>query len=156
MEHYTLDQLEEMTKKELIPYANMTYGLNVSAAMNKHDIVQAIQRATQKFAGNAQIAANSQNSLKPGYARIKINKTELNKAGRPIIVSLNGVAASLPVGHEITVPLAYVEILNNAVQYQYEPDPAQENELVRREVHSYPFTVIEMIPAEPKPQLTEE
>ena len=139
-----LKQLEDRTKAELIQYANMTYGCNVTSQLNKQDIIQTIQRAAQKFAGNINVAVDSSKVLKPGYARIKINKTEINKKGRPVILSLNGVAASLPVGVELTVPLAYVEILDNAVQYQYEADPSMDNELVRREVHSYPFTVIEM------------
>ena len=137
------EKLESMTKAELIVYANMTYGANVNSNHNKDNIIQTIERSAQKFAGNTDLNIDDGSALKPGYARVKLNKTEINKSGRPVIVSLNGKAASLPVGVEIVVPIAYVEILNNAVQYRYEADPANENELVRQEVHSYPFTVIE-------------
>ena len=143
METLNREKLEAMTKAELVVYANMTYGANVNSTLNKHDIITTIEKSALKFSGNTQVLINDENLLKPGHSRIKINKTETNKRGRPVIVSLNGKAASLPVGVEITVPNAYVEILNNAVQYQYEPDPANDNELERREVHSYPFSVIE-------------
>ena len=143
-------QLETMTKAELVTYANMTYGLNVNSQLDKHTLIDNITRASLKFAGNTEFSIDDENVLKPGYARIKINKTELNKSGRPVILSLNGKAASLPVGVELTVPLSYVEILNNAVQFRYEADPANDNELVRQEIHSYPFTVIEMAKALPR------
>ena len=146
METLTTAALEEMSKSDLVTYANMTYGLNTSSKFNKVELVAQINKAAQKYAGNTNVSINDKDQLQPGYARIKINKTELNKRGRPVILSLQGKAASLPVGVELTVPLAYVEILNNAVQYQYEPDPANDMELVRREVHSYPFTTLEMIP----------
>ena len=144
-----IDKLNDMTKAELVVYANMTYGLNVNSKLAKHDLIENIQRASQKFGGNAEVSADA-NALKPGFARIKINKTETNKQGRPVIVGLNGKQYSLPVGVEITVPMPLVEILNNAVQFQYEVDPALDNELVRREVHSYPFTTLEMVAALPK------
>ena len=137
------DKLEGMSKAELVSYANLTYGLNVNSRLAKHDLVQAILKSSMQYAGNNQIEIDA-NTLKPGYARIKINKTELNKQGRPVIVGLNGKQYSLPVGPEISVPLPLVEILNNAVQFQYEADPANDNDLVRREVHAYPFTVLEM------------
>ena len=144
-----IQKLNEMSKAELVSYANLTYGLNVNSRASKHDLVENISRASQKFAGNSLIEIDAK-VLKPGFARIKVNKTEVNRQGRPVIVGLNGRQYSLPVGVEITVPLPLVEILNNAVQYQYEPDPAQDNELVRREVHSYPFTTLEMAAPLPK------
>lgn len=146
MDILSTSALESMTKADLVTYANMTYGCNVNSKLSKDDLIQTIERSARKFSGNTDIQVSDSNVLKPGYARIKISKTELNKHGRPVIVSLNGKAASLPVGLEIIVPLAYVEILNNAVQYKYEVDPANDNELVRQEVHSYPFSVIEMAP----------
>lgn len=142
--------LEKMTKAELVVYANMTYGLNVNSNLDKYSLIDNIQRAALKFAGNVELTIEDENVLKPGYSRIKINKTETNKNGRPVIVSLQGKAASLPVGIEITVPNSYVEILNNAVQYRYEADPANDNELVRQEVHSYPFSILETAAALPK------
>lgn len=149
-----LQRLNDMDKAELVSYANLTYGLNVNSNLSKHDLVENITRASQKFAGNSLVEIEAK-VLKPGFARIKVNKTETNKQGRPVIVGLNGKQYSLPVGVEITVPLPLVEILNNAVQYQYEPDPARGNELVRREVHSYPFTTLEMAAPLPKVILEE-
>lgn len=150
METLTTNALEDMDKSDLVTYANMTYGLNVNSRLSKQELIQQITKASQKFAGNAAVSLDTKTQLQPGFARIKINKTELNRRGRPVIISLNGKASSLPVGKEIIVPLSYVEILNNAVQFQYEPDPANDMELEKREVHSYPFSVLEMIPAEAK------
>lgn len=136
--------LREMEKAELVTYANMTFGLNVNGRMNKEDIIGSIMRASQKYRGNAQIDVSS-SALKPGFAKIRINKTELNKSGRPVIVGLQGTMYSLPVGVDFQCPLPLVEILNNAVQRQYEVDPGN-NELIPREVHSYPFVVLETRP----------
>jgi hypothetical protein len=138
------ERLNAMTKEELVTYANMTFGLNVNAKMNKSDLIGAIMRSEQRFGGNADLLVGD-SELPPGYAKLKINTTELNKAGRPVIVGLNGKMFSLPVGIEFGCPMPLVEILNNAVQYQYEQDPAS-LEMVRREVHSYPFTVLETAP----------
>ena len=46
------EMLEGMTKQELVKYARMTYGLSVTAKLNKHDLVRAIQDAQRKFQGN--------------------------------------------------------------------------------------------------------
>ena len=140
------DQLRGMNKADLVKYANMTFGLNVNAKMSKEDLISAVLRSRSRFAGNANLLDDT-STLPPGYARIKINKTELNKQGRPVIVGLNGKMYSLPVGQAFGCPLPLVEILENAVQYQYEQDPATQ-ELVRRDVHSYPYTVLEISPAE--------
>lgn len=140
-----MKRLDGMDKKELITYANMTYGLNVNARMSKADLIQMIERSHSKFRGNAEVEVGNR-TLKPGYARIKINKTELNKSGRPVIVGLNGTMYSLPVGHEFSCPMPLVEILNNAMQIQYDIDPSS-NELVAREVHSYPFVILETSPS---------
>jgi len=137
------ETLKGMSKGELIKYATMTYGLQVNTSFSVVDLITAIKSASTKYSGNAVISLST-DALKPGYARIKINKTELNRQGRPAIVGLNGTMYSLPVGKEITVPLSLVEILSNAVRYEYEPDEEDENALVRREVQSYPFSVLEM------------
>lgn len=138
-------QLESMDKAELVTYANMTYGLNVNARTPKEELISNILRASQRYRGNSDIDM-SDKVLKPGYARIRLNKNELNKAGRPVIVGLNGTMYSLPVGPEFNCPLPLVAILNNAVQTQYEVDPGT-NELVPREIHAYPFVVLETSPA---------
>lgn len=148
------DKLLLMNKAELVSYANLTYGLNVNSRFTTDDLISSIKRSAQKFAGNTQIEINEK-VLKIGYARIKINKTELNKQGRPVIVGLNGRQYSLPIGVELNVPQPLVEILNNAVQYQYESDPTRDNEMIKREVHAYPFTVLEMaepLPKKPQPE----
>jgi len=142
--------LEAMSKSELVTYANMTFGLNVNSRLSKNDLIHAVTTASRKFAGSTKLLMQEHEGLPPGYARIKINKTELNKSGRPAILGLNGVHYSLPVGVEIQVPLPLVEILEHAVRYEYEPDPANDNELVRKEVHSYPFSVLEISPVLPK------
>ena len=138
------ERLRTMTKEELVIYGNMTFGLNVNARMNKEDLIGSILRSESKFGGNTDLLT-AESSLPPGYAKIKLNKTEMNKSGRPIIVGIQGRMYSLPVGPAFGCPLPIVEVLENAVQYQYEQDPAT-NELVRREVHSYPFTVLETSP----------
>jgi hypothetical protein len=155
----TTVDLEALTKQELVKLARLTYGLQVNTGLHKHDLVTMIEKTAGQFAGNAHIQVDDDSALKPGHARIKINRTELNKKGRPVICGLQGTFYSLPVGIELTVPLSLVEILNNAVQYQYEPDPENDNELVRRDVHAYPYTLIEMTPYPPKqpePVLTEK
>ena len=135
------EELSAMKKPQLIEYANLTYGLAVNANHNKTDIINGIMSAHMKFRGNTNVALDTGQELRPGQAKIHISKTELNKRGHPVIVGLNGVMASIPVGQPVIVPEAYVEILRNAMRTEYELDVGT-NELVPREVPSYPFNLI--------------
>lgn len=147
------EMLEGMTKQELVKYANMTFGLSLTAKYAKHELITAIKDAQSKFRlnDNLQIGAALDDGLKPGYAEIQLHRTELTKGLKSAIVGLNGNMASLPIGTKFGCPLEYVEILNNAVRHEYEQDTTVDPpELLRREVHSYPFTIHNINPHTPE------
>lgn len=145
--------LEGMTKQELVKYARMTYGLSVTARLNKHDLVFSIQEASRKFALNDQLQVGDslEKGLLPGNAEIQLHRTDLNKKMKSVIVGLNGHMASLPIGTTFGCPLDLVEILEHAVRFEYEQDTTvHPPELVMKEVHSYPFTIHKINPHTPE------
>lgn len=147
------EMLEGMTKQELVKYANMTFGLSLTAKFAKHELVVAIKDAQGKFVGNEtlQIGESLDEGLLPGYAEIQLHRTELTKGLKSAIVGLNGKMASLPIGVKFGCPLEHVEILQNAVRYEYEQDTTVDPpELLKREVHSYPFTIHNINPHTPE------
>ena len=147
------EMLGGMTKQELVKYANMTFGLSLTAKYNKHELIEAISDASGKFRLNdqLQIGASLDSGLKPGYAEIQLHRTELTKGLKSAIVGLNGKFASLPIGAKFGCPLEHVEILQNAVRIEYEQDTSVEPpELLQREVHSYPFTIHNINPHTPE------
>lgn len=139
------EMLEGMTKQELVKYARLTFGLQVTAKYNKHDLVAQVKDARRKFKMNdkLQLGVALEDGLLPGYAEIQIHRTELTKGMKTVIVGLNGQMASLPIGGKsFGCPLELVEILQHAVRYEYEQDTTVDPpELLQREVHSYPFTI---------------
>ncbi len=141
-----LEMLEGMTKQELVKYAQMTFGLSVTAKYSKPDLLLMVQDARRKFtmSDSLQIGDALENEgLKPGFAEIQIHRTELTKGLKAVIVGLNGKFASLPIGSKpFGCPLELVEILQHAVRIEYEQDTTVDPpELLEKEVHSYPFTI---------------
>lgn len=56
---------------------------------------------------------------------------------QPVRVGVNGYFYTIKRGEKVTVPASVVEVLSNAVQYVYDPQSME-----RQEVLSYPFQVI--------------
>jgi hypothetical protein len=147
------EMLEGMTKQELVKYANMTFGLSLTARYAKHELVETIQQAQQKFQlnDNLQFGASLEEGLKPGYAEIQLHRTELLKGLKAAIVGLNGKMASLPIGTKFGCPLEYVDILQNAVRMEYVQDTSvNPPELLENPVHAYPFTIHNINPHTPE------
>jgi hypothetical protein len=145
------EMLEGMTKQELVKYARMTFGLQVTAKYNKHDLVALVKDARGKFKMNDRLQLGDtveDDGLRPGYAEIQIHRTELTKGMKTVIVGLNGQMASLPIGSKpFGCPLELVEVLQHAVRHEYEQDTTVDPpELIEREVHSYPFTIHKVNP----------
>lgn len=143
------DMLEGMTKQELVKYASMTFGLNVTAKYNKHELVAAIKDAKSKFQLNEELITGKQleDDLKPGYAEIRLHRTDMTKGMKSIIVGLNGSMASLPIDETFALPLELLHILQNSIRIEYEQDNSVDPPLlVEREVHAYPFTIFKMNP----------
>lgn len=140
------EMLEGMTKPELVRYARLTYGLSVTAKLNKHDLIAAIKKAASQFTMNAEFSSETEikdNGLKPGYAEIQLHRNDTMKGLKSAIVGLNGKFASLPIGQRFGCPIELVAVLENAVRLEYEQDP-ETNELVERTVHSYPYTIFDL------------
>lgn len=148
------DEFSEMLagwdKKELIKYGNATYGLGLTAAMNRPDLINAIQQSAKKFALNQTIKVGehlAEQEVTPGFAEIQIHRTEMTKGMNNVIVGLQGRMASLPIGTRFWCPLELLGVLQDAVRFEYEQDKSvNPPELIEREVHSYPFTVLRIAP----------
>jgi len=56
---------------------------------------------------------------------------------QPVRVGVNGYFYTIKRGEKVTVPASVVEVLSNAIQYVYDPQTMQ-----RQEVLSYPFQII--------------
>lgn len=141
--------LEGMTKQELVKYARLTYGLSVTAAYTKPDLMEAIKNAKSKFAMNSDLMTGAQldDDLPAGYAEIQLHRTDLTKKMKTAIVGLNGQMASLPIGTKFGCPVELLEILKNSIRVEYEQDTTTEPpELIEREVHAYPFTIFRLNP----------
>lgn len=55
---------------------------------------------------------------------------------QPVRVGVNGYSYTIKRGEKVAVPASVVEALNNAIQYRYNPENME-----RQEVLSYPFQV---------------
>lgn len=149
------EMLEGMTKPELVRYARLTYGLSVTAKLNKADLIASILKAQSQFTMNSELRSAEQleeDGLEPGYAEIQLHRTDLTKGLKSAIVGLNGKFASLPIGTRFGCPLELVELLEHAERFEYEQDP-ETGELVQRPVHSYPFTIFNLKKHTPESEL---
>lgn len=136
-----VDKLNGMTHKELQAYANLTFGLAMKASHTKEDFINAILQSNARFQGNEQIEHYKGQDIPTGKARIKMSPNQSNKKGHPVVVGLNGTMYTIPVSVEVLIPIGLVEILDNAIRFEYDQNP-ETLEMERREVHSYPFALL--------------
>jgi len=59
---------------------------------------------------------------------------------QPVQVGVNGKMFVIKRGEKVVVPASVVEVLNNAVRYEYDP-----SDMARTEVLSYPFQIIRTV-----------
>ena len=137
------EKLENYTKDELIEYGNLTFDLGLKKTMSHGELVDAIEPSLSRFKGNQETMAYHTEGTRPkGYALVNLSNPH-SPSDQPVIVGVNGVLYSVPVGKDTPLPLSYVEVLDNAVVTERVRDEVKDEDVVR-DRHSYPFTVKEM------------
>jgi hypothetical protein len=144
-----IEDLKEMTKKELLAIANGVFDLKMNGSYAKEQILEAIQRAQGKYKGQAEVNVLSDNDdstkVKPGYVKIRLQPGRYNPKNRPVFVSHNFKPALIPVNKDVILPVRYLTVLQDAVQRRYHQEDGEDGkpELVMQEEHSYPFSILE-------------
>jgi|GEM_PF-1396058 len=77
------------------------------------------------------------NTAEPAEKKFEIIIATHDQDKQPVQVGVNGKTHVIQRGKKVVVPGSVVEILQNAVQYQYDP-----NTMERTEVLSYPFQIL--------------
>jgi hypothetical protein len=106
----------------------------------------------ESVAGNQSAAAGAAAPLVPGGSnkdprvKIIIPRQEGPGGDRSVEVAVNGTLILIPRGQPCDVAYRYYEALRNATQTLYDMD--DDSNILSREVPAYPFSVLEMPPAE--------
>ena len=136
-------ELMDMTKDELVVYANSTFNLNVNKQFNKADLVEQIMSARGRFSGNANVKiAGEDDTVPPGHVKVRIRPNRYDKTPRPAIIGLNFKMASVPVNKDVILPAAYLSCFAYAQEDVYFQDPDTQ-ELVRTKEYAHDYTVLE-------------
>jgi hypothetical protein len=136
--------LEKLSIAELRQKASKNFGLKLTREHKATDIVDLIMSQMQ----TNNYAHQSEGDLKPGYARIKLSRTE----GKPEIVpfNCNGYTCWIPVEVEVDVPIKVIDVLENALEMKKKKN--EFDEYVDVLSKSYPYSVLATCPGpDPKP-----
>lgn len=136
--------LEKLAMSELRQKASKIFGIKLTREHKAEEIIQLIMSQVE----SANYTDVAEGDLKPGYARIKLNRAE----GRASLVYLNcnGYYCWIPVDIEVDVPIKLIDILENAKEMKKVLN--EFNEYVDVMSLSYPYNVIAKNPgADPKP-----
>lgn len=142
---HTVEELEAMTKKELVAYANLQFGLGVNANYNKAELVKLIERTQRSYKGNEGVRVvkeGSNDRCRPGEVKVRLRPGKYDKVPRPVIVGHNFKLAAIPVNQDVIMPAKYLQCLQDAQQDVYFQDP-ETNELMQQKEYTYDFTVLE-------------
>lgn len=145
------DELLSLNINDLRKYAKMM-GVAAQRDWGATEFVTAIKAkmAAAKFSSDTQ----GGDQLAPGQARIIIFRDPTpNHANSPVQLVLNGRLLNVPRGVEVTVPLEYVGVLNDAkgsyTRQKVGPSLNQpEGVTVEETIPSYPFQVLAIRPHE--------
>lgn len=131
------------------------YASHLRVALAKTDSKQdIIKKIEAKLSGKViPEIANSATQVKPGYAKIRIHEDANPGASNlPVYVNANGYVATIPRGIDVVVPMRVVRVLNDALVNKRRQSIVRDSEgretfkETTVKVHSYPFSVIEMVP----------
>lgn len=130
------------SKRELVDYLRDVHGVDHSALSRQELLDKASELDGVDY--NAQLAPSGVKRNKEALeiakqpkVKIRIASTESDKSD--VFVGVNGVGFLIMRDVDVEVPEAVYEVLNNAKQMLYK---SVNGELVAREVHSYPFSVV--------------
>lgn len=141
------ETLQKLNIKELVAYANSTFGLNVTKDYQKNDLINMIEQSQRKFKGNAGIRVLSKgdtSACPPGFIKIRVQPGKYDKTPRPIIIGHNFKLCSVPVNKDVMLPAKYLVCLSDAVQDTY--FQTEEGEFVCQPEHAYSYSVLEIGP----------
>ena len=124
-----IDYESSQDKPALLAYAD-ELGLSLDARYNIEKIKTAIREKLQETKPAAKVEQK---------VRLMIHKTEGDTGSIQVPVSVNGKTWLIQRGHTVEVPLSVAEVLKNAVKEVFEYNG---KEVVRKEVHAYPFSIV--------------
>jgi hypothetical protein len=136
--------LEKLEMGELRSKASKVFGLKLTREHTKKDIIDLIISVMSK--GN--YAEQAEGELRPGYARIKLNRTE----GRSNLVyfNCNGYFGWIPVEQEVDVPIKVLSVLDDAKEMKKVLNEFDEYHDVL--ASSYPYQLLGKVDGpDPKP-----
>lgn len=147
--------IEEATAAQLRDFATITFGLELKGSENKPTMLGKLETVGYGLddipvmgdltPGPAPVSSDGKvptikNDKGEECYKILIQRDGEAGGDEPVPVGVNGVLMYIPRGEPVLVPVAYVEVLNNAVQFIYEPT---ENGLkAPRQVTSYPHSLV--------------
>lgn len=148
-ERSQLDTLESLDIASLRKYVKLMR-ITAQRDWQREDYVEAIK--AKQTAQNVSLVFDSENRPAPGYARVLIHRDPSPGAkNSPIQLGVNGRFVHVPRGHEVDVPIPFVEVLKNSVGER--PELVEESTSTNpagtyrwEKVTSYPFQVIAITP----------
>lgn len=151
---YTKDMLAGKSKDELLAIANGEFNLGLDRRYGEASMVFHIVEASKKMGSDdvqvlhgEDTVEKAKSGLEPGFAVIRIHKSQHNPGGRPEFVGFQGDGAILPVGIPVKVPEYILEILDNAYTHVWTEDPITK-EFTEQLSHRVPFTILKHNPTE--------
>lgn len=148
--------IDDATEVQLRLFASETLGMDIKdtakidtvrarvlAAWDKPEILIADTEAAPEPEASKPAAKQTE----PGMVRLILGVTEEAGGADPVQVGVNGKVMLVPRGKEVEIPLAYFQVLENAVQFKYEPLPDGGMEPEPRKVPLYPFQRLDAVAA---------
>ncbi|MCH8505362.1 MAG: hypothetical protein LAT50_13685 [Ectothiorhodospiraceae bacterium] len=145
-------QLKKMGTEKLAEYAGESLGIvfedDVSREQMVAEILAAQDNADDEAAQDQQDEAEelSKVEVMPNEKRIRLTIHEAEGPGgdKPLPVSVNGVAISIPRNMEVDVPERYIEALKLCVSTVYEFKKGKDgtDEMVGRQVPRFGMTIL--------------
>lgn len=130
----------EMTKEQLLDYAQKRFGMTLKAEMKKSEIIKAIQEMSNDVdiapaVGNDGSAQGLNNKV-----RVIFHNQDGPGGADDIFVSVNGKAYLIKREHEVELPGEVMHIIENAKQHVFER--GADNRIRERSVMRYAYSVL--------------
>lgn len=140
----TREDLEEMTKMDLVSECNARFGLKVNKNYSKVELVDLFIKKQGEYTGNSRITVdkNNEKEVPEGYIKVTVQAGKYNPKQRPVFCSLNFKPFTVPVNIPVIMPAEYENCLKDAVRRDYSYDEEME-ELVAQDNFSYPYSILE-------------
>lgn len=139
--------LESASTVELRQYARDELGLSVPRGASDEAIKKLITDTDETQAPVPKpVKVGKEPKLDQPRVKIHIMKLDGDTGNDDVYVGVNGKGYLIKRGEDVDVPVEVVEVLKNAVETRYheqrDPDKPNKVALVRRDVHSYPFSIV--------------